>query len=674
MAVLIDPMHLLEDELAEEFAVRHIVETGDAGIAKLRLTLASEHAGVTPKPKALSNVRQASEMRACRDKLKVLSNIYQDVIRESDDSIMSVLQSRVIHLQDRVNRLHPVAQNYDGIFDLVSEVNQFCKSLDEVRMSIGSNETLANDDTSEGASNFEQISITTTSVTDTPIMATSIQPPTQPHPNVSSDHLSQSTTSLPESQTSSAGSFIFNPARNSMPFTRIPPPNSDAGIIAAMQQQRHVLATGFQTGRTFPNTGTVPKQTSVANRQQTWNFNSNTSSVPQQTSTSANHLQTWYYPPIIGGVPPQASVNHSPSWNFTPYPGPLPTSCPSAPNLGFPPEHPYQGFQANIPDPVVNNNAGGRPGLMYQMGKWNLQFRGTTTEFPVDEFLFRVETLARSSNIAENMLPFGMHYVLHGAAQDWYWVYHRDNPHADWDTFKGAMRRHFSLIETQVEIREKISKRKQRSGEAFNDFYLAVAGLAARLNQRMPDNELVEILRANMAPQLKSALLFHPTQTVATLQEYCKRYERLWQVEAVSANRQPKPSFTPRVHEIFVPVEPIPYGVQQVDPNVYYDASQYPYPYAYADQVEAIQKHDDQKKAANRSDLMICWNCDEMGHTFDVCTVATRNVFCYGCGLKNNYKPTCTRCNAGNRQRDGSNQGPIRPNQQPRAPNPFLKR
>lgn len=683
MSSPIDPSHLLEDELAEEYAVRQIVETGDAGLARLKLILASEHSGVLPKPMALPNIRQASEMRACRNKLKALSDSCQDGFRESDESVLSILQSRVTHLQDRVNRLQPVATTYDGMFELVSEVNNFCKTFDEARMSIGSNETLANNDLGVGlASNFVQAPTATTVMTGvaaTPIMATSIQPPTQFPPTNSSDYLPQSTTALPKSQpASSTGSFIFNPARNSMPFNLIAPPNSDAGIIAAMQQHRlttTVPTAGFFSGRSVSHTGTVPRQiSSLNNHPQTWNFPPNTGDVPQQTSSTANRPQNWYYPPIIGGVPLQASVNQSPSWNFTPYAGPLPAYQPGEQNAGYMPEPPFQGFQPNIPGPVVNNNAGGRPGHMYQMGKWNLQFRGTTTEFPVDEFLFRVETLARSSNIAENMLPFGMHYVLHGAAQDWYWVYHRDNPQADWNMFKDAMRRHFSLIETQVEIREKISKRKQRAGEAFNEFYLAVAGFAARLYQRMPEHELVEILRANMAPQLKNALLFHPTNTVAILQEYCKRYERLWQNETSSTNRQQKPSFTPRVNEISASVEPIPYGLQHVEPNNYYDVSQFPYPYAYVDQVEAIQKSDDKKKIVNRAELMICWNCDEMGHTFDVCTVATRNVFCYGCGLKNNYKPTCTRCNAGNRQRDGLNQGPFRPNQPSRTPNQFLKR
>lgn len=672
MAVPMDPLHLLEDELAEELAVRHIVETGDAGIAKLKLILVSEHAGIIPKPKALSNIRQASEMRACRDKLKSLSGSCQDGIRESDDSVLSILQSRVTHLQDRVHRLQPVARSYDGIFDLVSEVDDFCKSLDEARVSIGSNESLATDNRGEGlASNFGQnlnATTVTTGATDAPLMSTRIQSPAQLSTTINSDFLPQSTTVPP----SSNGNYIFDPARNSMPFNLIPPPNSDAGIIAAMQQHRltsTVVTTG--TKSRISNTGTVPRQ-NLTNHPPVWNFRPNAGGVPHQASTAANQYGNWYFPPVVSGALPHVSMNQSPSWNFTPCAGPIPPDHPGEHNVEYPPVFPP--FQPNVPDPVVNNNAGPRPGQMYQMGKWNLQFRGTTSEFPVDEFLFRVETLARSSNIAENMLPFGMHYVLHGPAQDWYWVYHRDNPQADWNAFKEAMRRHFSLIETQVEIREKISRRKQRSGESFNEFYLAVAGLAARLNQRMPENELIEILRANMAPQLKNALLFHPTHTVATLQEYCKRYERLWQVESASVNRQPKPSFAPRVHEISASVEPVPYGVQHVDPNVYYDFSQYPYPYAYEEQVEAFQKFEDKKKVANRADLMICWNCDEMGHIWEDCTVATRNVFCYGCGLKNNYKPSCTRCNAGNRQRDGSNQGPIRPNQQPRAPNPSLKR
>lgn len=41
---------------------------------------------------------------------------------------------------------------------------------------------------------------------------------------------------------------------------------------------------------------------------------------------------------------------------------------------------------------------------------------------------------------------------------------------------------------------------------------------------------------------------------------------------------------------------------------------------------------------------LICWNCKKTGHRYQEC-MSERNVFCYGCGTANVYKPTCSRCN-----------------------------
>lgn len=793
----INPEHLLEDELAEELIVRNIVDRGETGLAKLMLNLASEYSGVLQKPIALPSIRQASEMRACVNKLRELSDSIQEGIRESDDSKLSVLQSRYLHLQDRVNRLQPVAQNYDGIDKLVSDTSNLGALLSDALAAIASPPVMASQDIEkEGATSLGQHSeaeVLVASTAATPIMTTSIQPSNIPPPSYNSVFSTPGSTLQSDiHQTSNFDDIDINASQGVVNFDFVTPPNSDAGIIAAMQKQRQsasVSVSGLQTGKTtgtiskngssqfrkvtsskancssqqkvqrlsFANPMGIPGRPIISKNQNAFVFPTQ-SSYPAdlftpQNSTYTNASSVSQQPAtVVPPHPPQFTKTTSQAQGFQQqshfrhgYPGGVSSqqysyssSQPQA--QGFDAYHPqqqshfgqgipstiptqrsqyssappqFQGFgQGGIPQqppypayvppqpqsyghefgtfgfnsfqqlapplqqdremPVPNNQVPGRTGLMYQMGKWNLQFRGTASDFPVDEFLFRVETLARSSNIAECMLPFGMHYVLHGEAQNWYWVYHRDNPQADWITFKDAMRRHFSLVETQVEIREKISRRKQRMGEVFNEFYLSVAGIAARLNQRMPENELVEILRANMIPQLKNALLFQPTPTVAHLQECCKRCERLWQTESQSTNRQSRTTTSPRVNEITTPMADFPVGEHQIPPQLYYDDA-HQYQYVGVDQIDALRKTEERKNFANRSDLMICWNCDEMGHTFDLCTVATRNVFCYGCGLKNTYKPTCARCNAGNPLRGGLNQGPIRPNQPQRTPNQILK-
>lgn len=38
-----------------------------------------------------------------------------------------------------------------------------------------------------------------------------------------------------------------------------------------------------------------------------------------------------------------------------------------------------------------------------------------------------------------------------------------------------------------------------------------------------------------------------------------------------------------------------------------------------------------------------CWNCDGRGHHWQDCLQA-RQIFCYGCGTKQVYKPNCLKC------------------------------
>lgn len=115
------------------------------------------------------------------------------------------------------------------------------------------------------------------------------------------------------------------------------------------------------------------------------------------------------------------------------------------------------------------------------MSKWALKYKGTSSGLHVDDFLFRVETLAQSLDIEFNRLAMGMPFILEGEALEWFWIYQRENPNANWQTFRGAMSHQFSKVENQFEIWDQIRSRKQRDSESFGQLYIAVAALAGRL-------------------------------------------------------------------------------------------------------------------------------------------------------------------------------------------------
>lgn len=330
--------------------------------------------------------------------------------------------------------------------------------------------------------------------------------------------------------------------------------------------------------------------------------------------------------------------------------------------------------QGSAPARSVLNNSGqsmvdpnripqnvGRPGFTHQMSKWNLRFCGNNKDVWVDDFLFRTETLARSANIGLDVLPLGMHYLLHEDALDWFWDYHRNNPFSTWAEFVAAMRHQYSSTDTDLEIYDRIRSRKQLPGETFTKFSVAVSLLASRLRTPLSEAERLEHLRANMSLGLKNALLFHPTRSVYQLQELAKKFEKL----SVSNTDSVRPS-NRRVSEI---------NAQPVSDYYLNDTAFTPTVEANFPEQVAIEAVANQTTSApNRADLLCCWNCDEMGHTYMDCVVATRNVFCFGCGAKNTYRPNCAKCRPGNGRQGGASQPLARPTQiLSKATNPFSR-
>ena len=277
--------------------------------------------------------------------------------------------------------------------------------------------------------------------------------------------------------------------------------------------------------------------------------------------------------------------------------------------------------------------------------KWQIKYSGATNDMAVDEFVFRAEAIARSTNTSLNSLVDGIHFLLTEKATTWYWIHVRTFPNQDWYQFKRAIIERFSVEETDAEIRMAVENRKQLARESFGDFALSIQQLLVRLQRPVSVEETVDILRRNMSQRLKEALLMHNTRTVDELHSVCRRFEKLW-------SQQPLPRLERRINEL-----------ELADNNA-------------NEMVEVC--------AVNpAADYVICWNCRDIGHVFQDCTSAERKVFCYGCGTADTYKPTCRRCTpAGNGQGNPRAVGPRRPivvanqdraDNQERQPNPFRR-
>lgn len=252
--------------------------------------------------------------------------------------------------------------------------------------------------------------------------------------------------------------------------------------------------------------------------------------------------------------------------------------------------------------------------------KWKIKFDGNPQLMHVSEFIFRVETLAQSSNVSLRSLARNIHYLLSGNAANWYWVYLRTNPNANWEALKIEMMEEYTLEESDAEIRKQVESRKQLVREPFNAYCLAIRSLLVRLKRPVDEAETVDILRRNMSYDLREALLYQDTPSVRILSALCRKSEKLWQ-QRDERNRGR--------------------GVHEVQGNV---PDNELVPYREAAEVNPLH--------VDAAEFIVCWNCKEMGHPFMDCT-APRTVFCYGCGTAEVYKPQCAKCNhQGNAQRN----------------------
>ena len=238
---------------------------------------------------------------------------------------------------------------------------------------------------------------------------------------------------------------------------------------------------------------------------------------------------------------------------------------------------------------------------------WKIRFTGDPKGMPVENFIYRVEALTRQT-LGGNfeLLCDHISTLFESKASDWFWRHHKSSRRIVWSELCDALREQYCDSRTDIDFREMIRDRKQKSGESFDSFYESIVDISDRLTTPLPENVLVEILRRNLLPEIQHELLNIEIKSVSQLREICRKREFFIQ-DVVKKHSLSKHAFQRRqVHEMFG------------------DHSE-----SSDEEISAIS--------------MVCWNCQKSGHRYQDC-LDERRVFCYGCGAPNTYKPTCPSC------------------------------
>lgn len=340
---------------------------------------------------------------------------------------------------------------------------------------------------------------------------------------------------------------------------------------------------------------------------------------------------------------------------------PLP-AVPLVPRTPLPPPAaiaqplPVQGFQ-DLPQ-------GGNLTQAWAMGRWPLRFSGGPKDLHIDLFIFRAETLARQANLPLAALALGLHHILTGTASSWYWLFLQNEPNATWAEIKSALKLAFQPNASDEAIRRLIADRMQRNGERFLEFSIAIRELENRLVERMTEREILNTLRNNMLPHIQDRLLF---VTIASVRELQMRVHQVEELGQRQSEVQQLRRSAARVHEIAAnpmattehnaaPIyDPYSIGISQLSESKAADSRTnfLTPPPVRTEATNPFSQPNDQQDylcammntPADQNQFTVCWNCDDIGHTFMDCS-ATRSIFCYGCGTKNVVRPQCQKCSS----------------------------
>lgn len=296
-------------------------------------------------------------------------------------------------------------------------------------------------------------------------------------------------------------------------------------------------------------------------------------------------------------------------------------------------------IQVTTPNIVRNNNSG--PNALSQniqsnifhmnpdkvtstIQSWNVRFDGSLKGLRCEEFIYRISCLTNENfNGNFDCICRNLHIVLTGKAKEWYWRYHKSIESIDWESFCAAFRRQYKDFRSSFDIREELHSRKQKPNESFESFYDAINEILDQLQTPLHDQEIIEIISRNLRPEIRHELLYVDICSLAELKKLCLKREKLLNEDVFKRNNTSR-GFQYR-------------RVAAVEVNNFEDTEEEPC------DIETLNAPISVNALHHGENIPKCWNCEEEGHVWDMC-VKERRIFCYGCGLKNVYKPQCANC------------------------------
>lgn len=622
-----NPDHLNRDELHVEYLIRQIEPQSANARTALDAILKREAEGEVLPPSAPHKLRSInSEVAVCSEKYIELEKLTDEAISLADEFPIAAVSSRLTHLRGRLLRIAGQSEGFPGIARLqIDTLRQLEKiSAATLNMSYGEErspflEDLVDTAQSEIPSRPTRVSMGAISRHS---LAESTASAVTQRKSVGWGDRGENTQTIP-----GHSATISREGQTGAGFVPI---TYDSAIVTASHGARgsssewHSMVSNngltgqrpiapFDWSLWAPIGAPVPATTR--------SLMTTTTSRPH--TTSALNAQAPVFSLSSGSdVPTLVPSNHSA--NHTPRPSNLGLSAPAAfESTGFT----FRG------DPVT------------LISKWKIMFDGGSNGLTVEDFVFRAESMARGARLSQSDLYNNLHIMLTDKSARWYWNLRRANLGLSCTQLRTKLLHSFRNQDTDYDIRKELDARRQGAKEPFLDFSVQMGSIAARMITPMPESELVEILRRNMAPYLQRMLFRHPTQTVDSLSDLCREAEILIARQR-SASQSQVYDQRRAVHEM---------SYEQSDADWLHGSqplfaedlqTQIPIMMPTCDgNVDAMQFSARRPRTGYAdTSLWICWNCKDIGHAQVDCPKPNRGSYCLGCGMEGVLKPNCPKC------------------------------
>lgn len=253
----------------------------------------------------------------------------------------------------------------------------------------------------------------------------------------------------------------------------------------------------------------------------------------------------------------------------------------------------------------------------------------------VRSFIARIEEFRVAKDISEDkMLRLALE-IFTGDALHWYRSV-RDTIQS-WTSLLALLRDDFDIANYDYRMKSEIRERSQGPSESITVYLGIMHGMFDRLNNKMSEEEKLEILFHNIRPCYSNFLATSPNITsIEHLRNLCKNYEKF---KARSENFKEPPSLTSNTLAPEYAYQTKKDTVKNSFKTSHSPAGQnannstnYQRPPFYRANVSAIKEDN------------YCYRCRVNTHTMRECT-ADRVIKCFRCGLKDFRTPDCPKCN-----------------------------